>query len=955
MSSTFPSQPPSLPQGETRPLSYEQKLELLRISSLFVHVPVDLLAEIALHARERWFPQGTYVYVPRDEAKELYLLVDGRIGYPEVQVRDTSSIAARSVATAGQVFGIGAVLPGRPARIISARCERDSVVLAIDGAWMNEVCGRQGHDGRMLIEQLARVYAGYEHVALGRPGWISVRDIGKALPRGRRVLNHCSLELRTGEFCAIYGLRGSGKTTLARIIAGIDRPTDGAVYLDGELVNRRGPSIGFAPDVALISGQSTASKLRNRILRHRRGAETAADLKVASHRLQQVLEEWGVDKPNPDELQRRAKELVQAFLGEARAVVMDEPFRDLTASERKRLNSLCLGLWQSTPRTVLLMTDDVDEAIYLADRVVPLHSALGNLGAELRIDLPRPRSRSDAGTIEWRRIAEEVQQPDGGPTETTVEPALHLATIAVAEPVPVPAPAAANEVRGALTEGRFFRTVEFIPSVDKVLRDDLRKLGGIAERMARDGTLAGFSVTDRVHSDRDPNPVAAAVHLRDETGKQPIVHLSGKDREIGDLRAAIAYMSESGLENVLIVSGDRLKHEPHDRRPRYLESVCAIREARRLRSDLLIATALCPFKYREEDGMGQYLKLGKKVAAGADLVVTQLGWDVRKYEEAMYWVNSRGYKVPIVANLMPMSAPRARYIRGHQLAGVTITDSFLALLEAEERFFPDKGAGRSLRRLALQIQGVRLLGYAGIQLTGIHSVERLVALERDLEVVEDVCSDRLSWSKAWDEVFTLPDGGRADPAPGGDPWYLAERRRRTEASDTARYRVMKKIHNVCFEDRTPARVFGAVCLWADHYGGLPGRALFHLERAVKAPVGCESCGMCRLAMTQYICPETCPKGLANGSCGGTTENLCEFRDRECIHSRKYRIARDNDLLDQLETWLIPPVPSAVRGRASWPAHFHGREQDVEIIDPRAAARSLHAQHRAGVNGGERWA
>ncbi len=58
-------------------------------------------------------------------------------------------------------------------------------------------------------------------------------------------------------------------------------------------------------------------------------------------------------------------------------------------------------------------------------------------------------------------------------------------------------------------------------------------------------------------------------------------------------------------------------------------------------------------------------------------------------------------------------------------------------------------------------------------------------------------------------------------------------------------------------------------------------------------VGCESCGQCRLSDTLYICPETCPKGLANGPCGGTTLDRCEFGDRECIHSVKARLAKSS--------------------------------------------------------------
>ena len=89
--------------------------------------------------------------------------------------------------------------------------------------------------------------------------------------------------------------------------------------------------------------------------------------------------------------------------------------------------------------------------------------------------------------------------------------------------------------------------------------------------------------------------------------------------------------------------------------------------------------------------------------------------------------------------------------------------------------------------------------------------------------------------------------------------------------------------------------------------------------------------MCRLAATQYICPETCPKGLANGACGGTNENTCEYGDRECIHSRKYRIAKDANILNQLEQWLIPPVEEQNRHTSSWPPHFRGEGPTIEIL------------------------
>ena len=466
-----------------------------------------------------------------------------------------------------------------------------------------------------------------------------------------------------------------------------------------------------------------------------------------------------------------------------------------------------------------------------------------------------------------------------------------------------------------------------------MLHDALHKVGGVAEMMWQEPDLVGFSVTDRVVSDHDPEPLAPAAQLLAASCKQPLVHFSGKGRDIADLHSFLERMEDHKLENMLCLTGDRLREEKKGERARYLESVPAIQAAKRVRPGLQIAAALNPFKYREEDAMAQYLKLGKKVGAGVDFIITQIGFDMYKYEEALFWVDTRNYRVPLVANLLPMAAARARHLRAHQLAGVTITDSFLALLEAEERSLPDKGASRVLRRLALQILGVRFYGYSGVQLTGIHSVEKLAALRSELAMLSELCRDRITWNRAWDQALTLPEGGRVNPAPSNGPWYLVNRRtRHARAREKIKYKVMDAVHDFVFDRGLAARLLQAAVVPIARHSKVD-RSIQRVERAIKAPLfGCETCGMCRLVATQYVCPETCPKGLANGACGGTTQNLCEFGDRECVHSVKYRIANDMGVPEQLEKWLIPAVPANIRGTSSWPPHFRGEGPKIEVID-----------------------
>ena len=495
-------------------------------------------------------------------------------------------------------------------------------------------------------------------------------------------------------------------------------------------------------------------------------------------------------------------------------------------------------------------------------------------------------------------------------------------------------PPPTNRIRQALADGRFFWTIEFVASCDHVLGEDLVQLDAFVRELGRRDEVAGFSVTDRVHSDSDPDPVKMAATVMEHTGSQPLVHWSGKDRSEHDLHDSLAAMQGAGLENLLLLSGDKLKEPPTDRRPRYLESVPAIQIAREHNSQLLIAAALNPFKYREEEAMAQYLKLGKKIGAGADFLITQIGFDIKKHQEALFWMDARGYRVPMVANVMALSAARARYIRRNRLAGVTITDDYFELLQAEEAQLTRLAAGaRVTRRLALQIVGLRLLGYSGVQLTAINALETLTTLYKQVDYLAAKCPDRISWNRAWAEALRLPSAQVADTAPA-DGWYLVTRRPQpAPLRDRLKYHLMDGIHRSLFE-RGPLVQLLRRCLAPIQRHTRADRGLVRLERAIKAPLfGCETCGLCRLAATQYVCPETCPKGLANGACGGTDMNRCEFEHQECIHSRKYRIAKSVGVLPQLETWLIQAVPEDVRGSSSWPPHFRDGGPRITRVQP----------------------
>ncbi|GHC25545.1 methylenetetrahydrofolate reductase [Kushneria pakistanensis] len=489
-------------------------------------------------------------------------------------------------------------------------------------------------------------------------------------------------------------------------------------------------------------------------------------------------------------------------------------------------------------------------------------------------------------------------------------------------------------LREALREQRFVCVVEFVPG-------RCGERCAVFESMMQRAQLCGWpmvaAVADRVSSSQDLSPLTACSRL---TRPLPtLLHFSGKDRERHDLLRQLEQMDAAGLDQLLLLSGDRLPGHQPGQPIRYLESVPALQIVRQARPTWLLGAALNPFKYHEEEGGAQYFKAQKKLAAGADFLTLQLGFDAQKHREAHQWMQQQAAPVPLLACVMALTFKNATLLE--KVPGVVVTASMRDLLAAEAAVSRAYARERSLFRLGLQIIGLRLMGYAGIHLSGIHTPEQLQALE---QVITNRLSDiqTLSqWSAAWDASWQMPGLASVSFHPAHADWQLGESGVRATGKEQCRYHMLSALHALLFSRNNPvSRGFGWLCrrpLWRTPRGA---RWLHQLERRLKGPVaGCDTCGSCRLEETLYICPETCPKGLANGPCGGTRLNRCEFGDRECIHSVKYRTARTTGQTHVLTERLIPCVDADVRHQSSWPRWFtpdveerhHGRRAPDEAV------------------------
>jgi len=230
--------------------------------------------------------------------------------------------------------------------------------------------------------------------------YLDVRAVEKSFvtPRGvTRVLDGASLSLEEGEFVAIVGYSGSGKTTLISLMAGLLAPDAGEIVLDGARVTEPGPERGIVfqqysllPWMTVRENVALAVDAVDAALpvaeRRRRTDEFVALVGLA-----------GAAGKRPRELSGGMRQRVAVARGLAmrpKVLLMDEPFSALDALTRARLQDELLGIWNERRPTVVLVTNDVDEAILLADRIYPMTPGPGaTLGPPIEVGLPRPRER----------------------------------------------------------------------------------------------------------------------------------------------------------------------------------------------------------------------------------------------------------------------------------------------------------------------------------------------------------------------------------------------------------------------------------------------------------------------------------------------------------------------------------------------------------------------------------
>lgn len=247
---------------------------------------------------------------------------------------------------------------------------------------------------------------------------LEIKQVNKSFS-STHVLDQIELSVKEGEFVSIIGPSGCGKSTLLKIIAGLDTNYEGSVLLGGKPVDRPGKQKGFIFQEHRLFPWLTVEK------------NIAANLSVKDPSVRTRVEEMirlvrleGFEKAYPKQLSGGMSQRVaiaRALMREPQVLLLDEPFGALDAFTRNHMQEVLLEIWRRNKTTMLLVTHDIDEAVFLSSRIVVMDARPGRIKAIITNDLSHPRNRVGAAFQDLRaRVLRALEKKEDSVDSTWV-------------------------------------------------------------------------------------------------------------------------------------------------------------------------------------------------------------------------------------------------------------------------------------------------------------------------------------------------------------------------------------------------------------------------------------------------------------------------------------------------------------------------------------------------------
>ena len=233
--------------------------------------------------------------------------------------------------------------------------------------------------------------------------FLTVDDVTQIFPLsggGRYVaLKDIDLDVAEGEFIALIGHSGCGKSTLLNLLAGLTQASSGGILMNGRQVSDPGPDrMVVFQNYSLLPWKTVEQNVELAVKAARPELAAGARAQVVDHHLEMVgLQEARHKRPAQiSGGMRQRVAIARALAVQPEVLVLDEPFGALDAITKEELQEELLAIWREHKPTVLMITHDIDEALFLADRLVMMtNGPAAGIGEVLNIDFPRPRTRED--------------------------------------------------------------------------------------------------------------------------------------------------------------------------------------------------------------------------------------------------------------------------------------------------------------------------------------------------------------------------------------------------------------------------------------------------------------------------------------------------------------------------------------------------------------------------------
>lgn len=429
----------------------------------------------------------------------------------------------------------------------------------------------------------------------------------------------------------------------------------------------------------------------------------------------------------------------------------------------------------------------------------------------------------------------------------------------------------------------------------------------------------------------DPTDALAVIEQKNLLdGLDYIPHLTCKDNNTDSLISSLVGYRQRGVESVLILTGDK----PTTAQGVFeVDSIGLLSLAKRMNNQALLnakpgqwdsvkqfcpGAAVSPFKYTEASLMQQYYKMEKKAAAGAEFLITQVGWDWKKSQELMRYMKDNRITTPVIGNVYWLTTltPAPRLMHDIKLPGCFVSDELLAKLKSES-------VDDHIERAAQQVAMYKSLGYAGVDIGGVHDYDVfLKILARAAEIGDgwEAFKDNLCW-------------------PTKNPFYLYDDAGKQVSLSMPKKKFNERFFNFMHRAILDPKYRGfygfkwAVKLFgADKETHLTYKTFNALEKGFKYCLfDCAECGDCYLPENFGYCTiGGCQKGLNNAPCGdATVDGFCGNNlDQRCVGELIYESAAASNGRDTLRKTINRPRNPVLRHTSSLVNYLFGRDHTM---------------------------